>query len=84
MATTYQEKDVYYLYIWRGEEIIDELVLKGSSDEMIIDKIKNSTKTDGLIEVYKVDKLSRNFKFLKKINIFNNLELFENCNNNKN
>ncbi len=76
MSKTFQDKDIYYLYIWRGEEIVDELILKGNYSEMLIEKIISSTKTNGLIEVYKVDKLNQNFKFHKKITVLNNLELY--------
>jgi len=81
MSKTYYEQDVYYLYIWRGEEITDELIIKGSSDESIIDKILTSTETDGFIEIYKIDKLNQKFKFHKKIAVLKELELFEEQNN---
>ena len=78
MSKTYYEQDVYYLYIWRGEEITDELIIKGSSDATIIDKIISSTETDGFIEIYKIDKLNQKFKFHKKIAVLQDLEFCDN------
>ncbi|MFX0072623.1 MAG: hypothetical protein ACFFAO_16185 [Candidatus Hermodarchaeota archaeon] len=74
------QEEIYYIYLWRGEDITDEVVLKGNLEKVFIEKILSSTKDSGVIEIYKVEDKGKKCELYKNIVVINEVELYDDKN----
>jgi hypothetical protein len=80
-------KQVYYegyFMSFKGyleKQFENDLVLRNYSMKVIIEKVQQLSREDGILEIYQVNTLTREIKPVKIYHIFNELEIYNDFQN---